>query len=41
MLKLLKPFGILWGTRQVESNSIEENSFAFEDASYHNMLLVF
>ena len=39
VLKLLKPFGVLWGTRQNESNSIEENSFAFEDASYDNMLL--
>ena len=29
--KLLKPFGLLWGTSQVESNSIDRSGYAFED----------
>ena len=29
--KLLKPFGVLWGISQVESNSIETSDYAFED----------
>ena len=31
-LKLLKPFGILWGTSQVESNSIDDDGYAFDYA---------
>ena len=31
MLKLLKPFSVLWGISQVESNSMETSSYAFED----------
>ena len=31
-LKLLKPFGILWGTSQVERNSIETCGYAVDNA---------
>ena len=32
MSKLLKPFGVLWRTSQVESISIDAGDYAFEDA---------
>ena len=32
MSKLLKLFGVLWGTSQVESNSIDAADYALEDA---------
>ena len=31
MSKLLKSFGVLWGTSQVKSNSIDTSGYAFED----------
>ena len=34
MSKLLKPFGVVWGTSQVESNSIETSGYAFEDTCH-------
>ena len=32
VLELVKSFGILWGTSQVESNSLGASGYAFEDA---------
>ena len=33
VLKLIKQFGVQWGTSQVESNSIDTSGYAFEDTS--------
>ena len=38
--KLLKPFGVLWGTSQVESNSIDMSGYAFE-GKRRNSLAIF
>ena len=39
MLKLLKPFGVLWGTSQVDSNSIDSSGYAFQDTIIHVKVL--
>ena len=38
--KLLKPFGVLRGTSQVESNSIDTSGYVFEDI-FQNALTIF
>ena len=40
MSKLLKSFGVLWGTSQVESNSIDTSGYAFENTC-RNPLTIF
>ena len=37
---LLEPFGVLWGTSQVEINSIHTSGYAFE-ATRHYSLTIF
>ena len=38
--KLLKPFGVLWGTSKVESNFIDTSGYAFKDTR-RNPLTIF
>ena len=39
MSKLLRPFGVLWGTSQVESNSIDTSGYAFEDTCRNSLAI--
>ena len=39
MSKLLKLFGVLWGTSQVDSNSIDTSGYAFKDTIIHVKVL--
>ena len=39
MSKLLKLFGVLWGTSQVDSNSIDTSGYAFKDTITHVKVL--
>ena len=40
MSKLLKPFDVLWGTSQVESNSIDTSGYAFEDTCQNSLTIL-
>ena len=40
MSKLLKPFGVLCETSQVESNSIERSGYAFEDTCQNSLMII-
>ena len=35
----LKPFVVLWGTSQVESNSIDTSGYAFEDTCQNSLTI--
>ena len=39
MSKLLKPFGVLWGTSRVESNFIDTSGYAFEDTCQNSLTI--
>ena len=39
VLKLLKSFGVLWGTSQVESNSIAMCGYIFEDTCQNSLMI--
>ena len=39
MSTLLKPFGVLWGTSRVDSNSIDTSGYALEDRCQNSLTI--